>query len=274
MSTALTCTVELLSIGNELLLGNTVNTNASWVAEQVTELGGEVTRITTVGDNLEEISTAIREVLRRKPALLITTGGIGPTFDDMTLRALAKALRVGLRLNESAVSMIREHYARRFQKRRVPLTKPRLKMALIPDTGTPIRNPVGTAPGVRIRSGATDIFCLPGVPKEAKAIFRQTLSKVIRAKTGGMTFAEKWFKVKGVMESSLAPAIDKVMRTWRGVYIKSHPRGIEASGRPSIELHLSISSLNTRNARKLLQNASQDLARRLTALGGRVTHLS
>lgn len=259
----MSCSVEILSIGNELLLGNTVNTNASWIAAQVTSLGGTVTRITTVPDDLSEISHAIREALRRKTKFLITTGGIGPTFDDMTLKAVARALGVGLKLDKSAVAMIREHYARRFPKRRISLTKPRLKMASIPSRGTPIRNPVGTAPGVRLFVRGTEIFCLPGVPSEAKAIFRDSVSESIRVKAVGITFVERWVKVQGVMESSLAPMIDRVMRRSPGIYVKSHPRGVEKNGRPLIELHFSTSSTEPRKAEKELLNAISDLIRDL-----------
>ncbi len=259
----MTCLVEILSIGNELLLGNTVNTNAPWIATQVTSLGGKVTRITTVADNLDEISKAIREAIRRKPDFLITTGGIGPTFDDMTLKAVARAIRVRLKVDRDAIAMIREHYARRFPKRRISLTKARLKMASIPSVGTPIRNPDGTAPGVRLNVRGTEIFCLPGVPREAKAIFRSFMSKAISSKTGGMTFTEKWVKIQGVMESSLAPIIDRVMRRWPNVYIKSHPRGVEASGRPYIELHFSISSSRPRKAERALLGAISTFIRDL-----------
>lgn len=116
------CTVELLSVGNELLLGNTVNTNAAWLAAKVTSLGSMVTRTTTVRDDLEDISKAIKEAIRRKPDFVITTGGIGPTFDDMTIKAVAKALHLRLGLNRTALKMIREHYARRFADRKISLT--------------------------------------------------------------------------------------------------------------------------------------------------------
>lgn len=266
----MSCTVEILSIGNELLLGNTVNTNASWIASQVTSLGGSVTRITTIGDNLREISQAIIEALKRKPSFLITTGGIGPTFDDMTLKGVARALHLRPKMNRAAVGLIREHYARRFPGRRIKLTKPRLKMAQIPSGATPIPNPVGTAPGVQLTASSTEIFCLPGVPSEAKAIFRGYVSKTISAKAGGMVFTEKWLKVQGVMESSLAPVIDRVMRDWPGVYIKSHPRGVEASGRPFIELHFSISSPNGRRAEQPILNAISDLISELRGLKAKI----
>ena len=265
------CRVEILSIGNELLLGNTVNTNASWLATQVTSLGGSVTRITTISDSLKEISAAVLESIRRRPDLLITTGGIGPTFDDMTLMGVAKALKMPVKVNSIAIRMIREHYARRFPGRKLILTKPRLKMAKLPSSGIPLRNPVGTAPAVKLVKGRTQIFCLPGVPTEAKAIFRDSVSVAVRAISRETVFAERWLNVYGVMESVLAPLIDRTMRKWPGVYIKSHPRGIEASGRPHIELHFSTSASDPKRADSALIGASHYMADRLRKYGAKIT---
>lgn len=232
------CIVEILSVGNELLLGNTVNTNATWIAARATSVGAEVNRITTIGDNLSEISRAVRESLRRAPNFVIITGGIGPTFDDMTLKGVARALGRRITLNRDAVELIRSHYARRFKGRRIKLTGPRLKMACIPHGSIPLPNPVGTAPGVFLAANRTQIFCLPGVPSEAKAIFQESILTKIHAGASGRSYVESWLKISGIMESSLAPIIDRVMRHKPGVYIKSHPRGIE-NDRPQIELHFS-----------------------------------
>lgn len=264
------CNVEILTVGNELLLGNTVNTNASWIAKQLTSLGATVTRITTVPDDLGAISAAIREALERKPNFIITTGGIGPTFDDMTLKGVGKALDLRLRLDRTAVEMIRHYYRSRLSRRRVGMTKPRLKMATLPVGGVPIRNPVGTAPGLWLHTRRTEIFCLPGVPREAKAIFRTSLSQAISAAACGSTFTQRWLRVHGIMESTLAPIIDRVMRKWPGVYIKSHPRGVEASGRPHIELHISISSSDQIRAEKILKRVMEALRDEISKLRGRI----
>lgn len=265
----MSCIVEILSIGNELLLGNTVNTNASWLSSQVTSLGGEVKRITTVGDNLGEISRAVKESLRRAPDFLITTGGIGPTFDDMTLKGVAKAFGRRVKLDKEAVRMIREHYARRFHGS-IEFTKARLKMGRIPSGSTPLPNPVGTAPAVSLIVKRTQIFCLPGVPSEMKAIFQESISERIRAKAGGKTFSEEWFKISGIMESALAPIIDRVMSHWAGVYIKSHPRGVEASGRPHIQLHFSIFSKKKTIATQTMGGALKEMKRELRGVGAEV----
>ncbi len=226
-------------------------------------------RVTTIGDNLGEISRAVKESLRRAPNFLITTGGIGPTFDDMTLQGVAKAVGRRVKLDKEAVQLIREHYERRFHES-IEFTKPRLKMGRIPEGSTPLHNPVGTAPAVWLTVRRTQIFCLPGVPPEMKAIFQKSISKRIRAKAGGKIFSEEWIKISGIMESALAPIIDRVMSHWAGVYIKSHPRGVEASGRPHIELHFSTFSKSQTRATHTVSGALKEMRRELRTVGGRV----
>lgn len=156
----------------------------------------------------------------------------------MTLKGVARALGQRVRLNREAVKLVRNHYFRRFKGRQMRLTKARVKMASIPAGGRPVPNPVGTAPGVRLAVNRTMIFCLPGVPSEAKAIFLDSILPELKAKAGGRSFAERWVRISGIMESSLAPIIDRVMARNAGVYIKSHPRGVE-NNHPQIELHFS-----------------------------------
>jgi nicotinamide-nucleotide amidase len=236
-------------------------------------LGGVVTRITTVPDDLEQISTAIKEAVNRRPDFIITTGGIGPTFDDMTIKAVAKTFHLPLRVHETALRMVREHYVRRFPNRKILLTPPRLKMATFPDGGSAIPNPVGTAPALHLNIRKTQIYCLPGVPKEAKAIFKESLSQTIHAKAGNKIFVEKWLRLEGLMESSLAPIIDKVMSQWPAVYIKSHPRGAEGKGGPRIELHFSISASNSIRAERALLGATADATRLLRGCKAKITRM-
>jgi len=264
------CTVEIVSIGNELLLGNTINTNASWLAKRVTSEGGRVNRITVVEDSLSKIVKVLREILRRRPGYIITTGGIGPTFDDMTIKAVARLLNQPLRLNSEALSMIKDHYSRRFPELTVKLTRARLKMAMLPVSGSAVFNPVGTAPAVRTKTGATVIFCLPGVPREAKAIFKETIATEIHHQAGENKFVEQWIMVTGVMESTLAPIVEQTMRRWPHVYIKSHPRRLKGTT-PIIELHLSALSPMPNETSRDIRAAKDSLAKRLRSLSGRVT---
>ena len=259
------CIVELLSIGNELLLGNTVNTNASWIAAQITIEGGQVTRITTIPDDIQEIVKAIRETLKRRPDFVITTGGIGPTFDDMTLNAVAKSIHNTLRLDPKAVNLIKQHYLRRFDGVAIKLTKPRLKMARIPSSAIAITNPIGTAPAVRLRAGGTEIFCLPGVPREAKAIFKNSIAILIRSKAKGKRFIQSWIEVRGIMESTLAPIIDETIHKWPAVYIKSHPRGFEQAS-PRIDVHFSITTVNFKRGKQTIDTAVKHFKQQIMRL--------
>ena len=263
------CVIEIISVGNELLLGNTVNTNASWIASRATGEGALVTRITTIGDKLTEIARAVQESLRRKPDYIITTGGIGPTFDDMTVKAVAKAVGRKLRVNPTALAMVKQHYSDKFPGP-VKITRARLKMATLPVNGVPIPNPVGTAPAVLINAAKTSIYCLPGVPPEARAIFRRTVAAEIRLKTG-KKYVERWVRVLGVMESAIAPLIDQTMERWTDVYIKSHPRGFEGERIPHIDLHFSRFASNSKKARAEVDAAVNFLTRKLRGLNARIS---
>jgi molybdopterin-biosynthesis enzyme MoeA-like protein len=102
------------------------------------------------------------------------------------------------------------------------------------------------------------VFCLPGVPSEAKAIFQESVLPKIRSKAGGRSYAERWFKLSGIMESSLAPIIDKVMSHTPGVYIKSHPRGFE-NAKPQIELHFSTFAARDSAGIRTIQKAVKEM---------------
>ncbi|MHA2316087.1 MAG: molybdopterin-binding protein, partial [Candidatus Hermodarchaeia archaeon] len=138
--------MEVICVGNELLIGKTLNTNAQWLAKRTTALGLSARRIMIVGDDVDEISNAIREAMQRNPRFLITTGGLGPTFDDKTLEGLAKALKCKLEINEEALTMFKEKYrkyAEEGKMKKAELTPPRVKMAKLPEGAKPLFNPVG-----------------------------------------------------------------------------------------------------------------------------------
>jgi len=137
--------VEIICIGNELLIGKTLNTNAQWLTKRVTTLGLTTKRVTVVGDNLPDISKAIKEAIQRKPRFVLTTGGLGPTFDDMTLEGLAQALDRKTKVDNQALQMVTEKYqsyAQQSKSEDIELTPHRVKMATIPEDSVPVRNPV------------------------------------------------------------------------------------------------------------------------------------
>ena len=263
--------VEIICVGNELLIGKTLNTNAHWLAKKTTTLGLTVQRITVVGDDIGEIVQAVKEAVQRKPAFIITTGGLGPTFDDKTLEGVAKALGRRLERNEEALRMVEEKYKQYVAEGRMErfeMTPHRVKMATLPEGAKPLRNPVGTAPGVVAECEGVVLVMLPGVPQEMMAIFEESVEPLFRKAAGNLTFYEASVDVWGVPESALAPFIDEAMRSNPYVYIKSHPRAAE--GTPHIELHISTTSEKAEEARRRISKALIQISEMIRREGGRV----
>jgi molybdenum cofactor synthesis domain-containing protein len=271
---ARTYTVVVLCIGNELLIGKTLNTNAHWLAKNITRLGGAVRRIVSVGDDVDEIAAALKTTLSTRPSLIITTGGLGPTFDDKTLKGVAQALKVPLRLNEDAARMVAARYLKygRDTGQQIPLTPARMKMAILPEGAIPLENPVGTAPGVLLTSGHTDLIALPGVPREMKGLFETTIVPRVRNVVGLRCFCERQLSVSGIIESELAPLLDTVMAASTAVYIKSHPQAAEPT--PHIELHLTTTARRKTAGATRLEEATELITTLITSNGGVVTPLA
>jgi len=261
LSAQLTC--EIISVGNELLIGKVVNTNASWLAERLARLGVAVRRITVVGDNLSEISSCVKEALSRRPRYIITTGGLGPTYDDITLEGLANAIGKSLLINQEALKMVRSKY----EKMGEELTEARIKMARMPEGAEPLPNPVGTAPAAKILFGNTVIYALPGVPREMEAIFNESISKEV-SRESGFRIAELSLRVTGVKESALAPLISRVKELYSNTYIKSHPKGSEEG--PLIEIYFNAFHRDEATANRLVKEAAEKLAHLIEEAYGKV----
>ncbi len=225
----------MLSIGNELLIGQTVDTNSNWIARQISMLGWTLQRITIVRDSLDAISKGVMEALERAPRLLVTLGGLGPTHDDMTLRGLSVAIGKPLVLNETALEAVQKKYER--TDKPANLTRYRRKMAMLPKGAQPLPNPVGTAPGVLTKIGQTTIFSFPGVPEEMKAIFKLSVIPIL-SKPGVQSPREAFITLVGIIESALAPVLEQTQRMFPGLYFKSHPKGRETGIRSLIQLHI------------------------------------
>ncbi|MEM3596879.1 MAG: nicotinamide mononucleotide deamidase-related protein [Candidatus Bathyarchaeia archaeon] len=263
--------MEIICIGNELLIGKTLNTNAQWLAKRATTAGFTVKRITVVEDDVVAIASVIREALQRKPKFIITTGGLGPTFDDKTLEGIAEALNRRLEINEKALEMVKEKYetyVKTGKIEKVELTPARVKMAKLPENSKPLPNPVGTAPGVILEVNETILVALPGVPSEMEAIFEGSVMSLLRERAGNVMFYEASIYVGGIMESTLAPLIDKTMHDNPHVYIKSHPKGEEK--KPHIELHFSTTAKDSKTAKNRVGKALIQLSELVKKEGGKV----
>jgi nicotinamide-nucleotide amidase len=267
---AMASDIEIICIGNELLIGKVKDTNAHYLAKQITKLGANIKRITVIQDNVEEIAKTINEAIARKPRFIITTGGLGPTFDDKTLQGIAKALNCKLEVNSKALGMVKQksiEYAKKCGlSMEIEMTPPRVKMATLPEKTEVVNNPIGTAPGVRVNVHRTILFALPGVPVEMEAIFEEAIGPLIKQAVGDDVFCERSIFADNIIESRLAPLIDKVMSDNIGVYIKSYPMRIE--NRPHVELHLTIVSSQEQKPNEKLAKTVKEVVRLIEANGG------
>ncbi len=216
-------------------------------------------------DDLDDIAWAFRTALNRGARVVISTGGLGPTFDDKTAEGLARALGVDLELNEEALRMVREKY----ESRGMGLTEARLKMAMLPRGSKPIPNPVGTAPGIEIEVKDALIFLLPGVPAEMQAMFEQYVEPKLREIGPPVYFAERVVKAVGLPESEAAPLIERAMKTSRTAYIKSHPKGSELEG-PVLVLHVTASAATPDEAEREAERVAAVLEKMLSEKGAKV----
>jgi nicotinamide-nucleotide amidase len=262
--------VEILCIGNELLSGMTLNTNAHWLCSEIANVGGIVRRVTVVRDEIGEISSAIRELLARNPDILITTGGLGATYDDMTLEGVATVLGKKIVLDNTAVKMLKKSYAMR--KLHYELTESRLKMATIPEGSTPIQNPVGSAPAIMEKAGGTVIFCLPGVPSEMKAIFEEHILPLIKRGVGKFVAEEINYNIRGLSEATIAPALIEIVKSHpkNTIYLKTHPRGYYKKKTPQIRIQLISRSDNEKEVKKRLAAIAKVIEKEIIKLGGTI----
>ena len=201
--------VEILSIGTELLLGNIVNTNAQWISEQLSQLGLNHFRQTTVGDNCDRIVKVIQEISKRSN-LLITTGGLGPTPDDLTTEAIAKSFNVSLFERPHLWDEIKQKLSgSKLQDHSSSLRK----QCFFPKNAQIINNPRGTAPGMIWEpiKGFT-ILTFPGVPSEMKNMWEETAFEFIKSKfSDNNSFFSNTLKFAGIGESSVAEKINDLL---------------------------------------------------------------
>jgi molybdenum cofactor synthesis domain-containing protein len=257
---------ELLMVGNEILIGKTQDTNSNWMAKRITKFGHKVKRITTIGDDVDIISNTLQDILKRKPDIIITSGGLGPTWDDRTLIGIANGLNRKLELNQHAYKSIKKTYEQAHRKgllQIVEMTKEREKMAHLPQSATPLPNTVGTAPGVKVIEGKTTIFILPGVPAEMKAMFRNVITPLLRKKKG--KFIEKGFLFSGIGESQIAAYTNQLEEKYPQLWIKTHPRiGL------SVEVEVSITAFNIENGDVLVDKALNEIREIVLKLKGKI----
>ncbi len=214
---------DVLAIGTELLLGQIVDTNSSWIGEHLAMAGIDTMEHRKVGDNLPRMITALVELLEKADAVIVC-GGLGPTQDDVTREAIAAVMGVELERREELVEQISAMFGAR--KRDMPLNN--LRQAEIPVGADAIPNPIGTAPGVRARIGDKVVYAVPGVPYEMHRMVQEQVLPDLLARAGEQAaIVSLSLKTWGQSESGLAEMISHRVDAQTNPTIAFLARGIE-----------------------------------------------
>jgi nicotinamide-nucleotide amidase len=241
---------EIVTIGTEMLLGDLVDTNTAWISQRLAELGVGIYRHTTVGDNTERIVDALREASSRS-ALVVTTGGLGPTSDDLTNACLSTL--TGREMVEYPEA--REHVDEMFARFGRQPTANNYKQALFPAGTELIPNPVGTAMGALVEWEGTLFATLPGVPTEMKTMFGETLEPMIRARSEG-SIVSKTLHFAGIGESALAEKVQEFLDA-------TDPTVAPLAGQGRVRLRITTRAATEREAQEKIAPVEKEVIARL-----------
>lgn len=194
---------QLISIGNELLIGDTINTNASWMGQFLNDLGIDVIRVHTISDDEVLIKETIKQSMFESD-LVITTGGLGPTHDDITKTCIMELFKTRLVKDETVDEYIREL----FKKRNIPFSESNSWQAMVPENCEVLFNKAGTAPGMWFQEDNCLLAVLPGVPYEMKYLMKKRVASKLREVSGSIGYIHtEYIKIAGIGESTLSDQI-------------------------------------------------------------------
>jgi nicotinamide-nucleotide amidase len=248
--TELAMKVEIITIGNELLCGQISDTNAAFLGQKLGEMGLHPEWRTTVGDNPKRIGEALILALERAELILLT-GGLGATEDDVTSSAVAQALGRHLVLDER---VLREIQGRQSARGQTSLTSQQ-SLALIPQGAKPLHNPRGVAPGLKLKANEKLIYVLPGVPDEMRAIFEQEVAPALRELGTEGVIQRRRFRTAGIGESALSNKLRGVSRGKLSLAYLARPW--------HVDLWLTARGANAQEAKSLLSLGTRQIEERL-----------
>ncbi len=200
-------TAEIIAVGTEILLGNIANTDAQDVSNALSELGINVYYHTVVGDNPQRVREAV-DIAKRRADIIITTGGLGPTYDDLTKQTLAECFGKELYFDEESAQRIRDLFAKRLHG--APMTENNLQQAYLPVGCTVFENSCGTAPGCAFEADGTHVLMLPGPPSECRAMIKTGLLPYLK-KLSGLEIRSHNIRIFGMGESSVEDKLRSLM---------------------------------------------------------------
>jgi nicotinamide-nucleotide amidase len=250
-------TAEILAVGSELLTPFRSDTNSLTVTARLNDLGVAVTAKTIVGDDPTRLAAAMRAALAQADVVVVT-GGLGPTEDDVTRDAVSRALDLPLVEDVTILQAIEARFARRG----VPMPSINRRQALVPRGAAVLANPAGTAPGLWIEAGDKVIVLLPGPPREMRAILDGELGSRLAARAGSRRIERRAIKMTGRPESAVDEVAAPIYRPWQTSDVPIETTILAAAGQ--IELHLSATSDGSPVVGARLDEAARTLA---SALG-------
>jgi nicotinamide-nucleotide amidase len=245
-------TAEIIAIGSELLAPDRTDTNSLWLTEQLNRLGIEVKLKTIVGDDDARLEEAIKDATRRSK-VVITTGGLGPTEDDITRKVTARALGRRLLLDEQVLAEIRQ----RFQSFGVSMPERNSRQAMVIEDAEVLPNPNGTAPGMFIDHQGTAIVLLPGPPRELKPMFENYVAHRLTSRAGNQKVVRRMLRVAGMGESAVDEKIAPVYSRYE------NPQTTILFNQSEIEIHLTARGRTEKDAETLLDRLSEEIEERL-----------
>lgn len=240
-------TVEIIAVGTEILLGNIVNTNAAYLAEKCAGLGLSCYHQDVVGDNEERLCETIRTALSRSDILLLT-GGLGPTQDDLTKEAAAKVMGKSLYLHEASRDAIKLF----FEKRGLEITGNNWKQAMVPEGCIVVENPNGTAPGIIMAENGKHVILMPGPPNELVPMFEASIMPYLSKLQSCVIFSQT-VKICGVGESKLETMVKDLIEKQTNPTIATYAKTGE------VHLRVTARAENEKEAKKLVKPVVKEL---------------
>ena len=241
---------EILAVGTEILLGDIVNTNAQYIAQGLAELGIDVFYQTVVGDNPDRMKTAMNIAFERAD-IIITTGGLGPTGDDLTKEIGAEYFGRKLILDEKALDRIK----RFFDKMKRPMTDNNVKQAMVPVNSTVMYNEKGPAPGIIIEDNNKILIMMPGPPKEMKPMFSKQVKPYLASKQNH-TLVSRTLRIAGVGESAMESMVRDMIDRQSNPTIAPYAKDTESI------LRITASAKTTEEAEKIIEPIAEEIYRR------------
>ena len=260
--------VEIVSIGTELVMGRIQDTNALWMAQELVALGATVRRITALPDDLDVLLDAMESAVHRQADVVLTSGGLGPTPDDLTVAVLSQLMGVEAVVHEPTLDA---YVQRRQLSGRGELTPALLRMATVPGGAQVYQNPAGWAPCVSVTRANTTFFALPGPPSEMQAVF--TMYLVPFFTTTYPSRAASLRVVVDMYESELSPLFAQVRARYPSTYLKGY---IALGGRDTptgLPLDIIARSTSEAPAETILQQALAYLSELVATQGRTLRHL-